>query len=268
VGRIGTVAICALFCAPLPVPAQTDTSKIVGYVFDIQGSWRTARQLGTDLVVSQGLLQNDTVQLAVRRADAFIRIGLIDGTVAIRDCNVDPQNCQMPLQIVVPVYPTRLTIGDIWNHLTAPSKPATILTVSRGAGDGPLPEESILPLKRSLPDLAPALGPLPKGALNVFLTNASGEDIHLAVRWDPPRAFVSGPRVAPGIYGLRLSADRNSPGVAVLVAPAEAATRLTSAFMDAKRLMSGWPPEMGELARHNYLTSVLYELQRESSGGR
>ena len=56
--------------------------------------------------------------------------------------------------------------------------------------------------------------------------------------------------------------------VLVLMAPPAEAARLSTDFEEARRLSANWPPEMGDEARHNFLSFVLLALSRDAQNGR
>ncbi len=230
------------------------------YVFEIQGQWRTAPQYAVDLVRGIALRNHDVVELRGEPGRSYIHVGLLDGTVQVRDCRTTPKDCAHPLEISLPNTERTVTgrLREIWNHLTLPDSPSPVFAMSRGA-ESDEPREAVLALHGGKPDFAPALASMEGGVFDADLTAlaSGGRATKVSIRWKPPKASATIATVEPGLYNFHLLPEGRA--VVVLVSPSDQAAALQADFADAAKVSHGWPDYMAA-ARHDYLAAVLKQL--------
>jgi hypothetical protein len=260
---------------------QTAADESVAYVFEIKGYWKT--QNVADLRRGAALHDKEIIEPREdrgSRAGYQIFVGFVDGRVEQRDCGLSGTGCTT-LEILLhkgsgageagkasPTYSERLQ--RIWESLTLAELPKAVLTMSRGRRMRDDPNEAVLSVERGQPDLAPALLSMPSGTFTAELTPLANtaEPVRIRVQWAPPKAVATGPSVNPGLYRLKLlEAGAESNAVAVLMAPPARAAALRSDFAALAQVARDWPEPM-TAARHDYLTSVLIQLNRQPPAGK
>lgn len=270
------IALAACSAFGQTAASQMANNAPVAYVFEIKGHWKTQRV--SDLPRGAALHDKDLVEAREdrgARAGYQIFVGFVDGRVEQRDCGESGTGCTT-LEIVLnkgtsekaTTYSERLQ--RIWESLTLAELPKAVLNMSRGRRMRDDPNEAVVSVEHGQPDLAPALLSVPPGTFTGELTPVAnpGEPVRISVQWTPSKAVATGPSVNTGLYQLKLlDAGAESNTVTVLLAPPARAGALRSDFAALEQVARDWPDPMSA-ARHDYLTSVLTQLTRQSPAGK